>query len=97
MIRRSPLDVQYADTLTPEEAGMLEVSYILRLRVGVGSWSFQDLCDLVPSGFIDPGTWLRPISLHSLTKQDASLYFSILTEYYGAQVTQEVQRGVYRG
>jgi hypothetical protein len=79
----------------------MKISHILRIRVGVGSrWTYQDLVDLlslVDGGAIDIGEWARPITIHSLSKEEADLIYSILTESYGAQINREVQRGSYTG
>lgn len=76
---------------------MNEVSYMLRIVVGRGRWTVKDLLDLVGPGFIDPGTCMTPITIHSLSKDEAEAIHSILTADYGAVIHQEVQRGSYRG
>ncbi len=75
---------------------MDDISYILVITVGKGRWSFDDLIDLVGVLRIDPGCWTSPIRLHSLSKEEAASCHSILTEYYGAEIRQEVQRGIYK-
>jgi hypothetical protein len=80
----------------------MTVSYMLRIRVGVGRWTYQDFLDLLglfdgDVVHMDIGSWMTPITIHSLSKEEAALIYSILTESYGAQIHQEVQRGSYNG